>query len=426
MKDKRRWIEWGKDGLIALLTLSAVYLLSMTPLVQDSGMLEIFQPKPSAGGSSTGAAQAGAVLPAQLAAYRDGARYGLQYDDTRMEELFTNLAPLLGDSLASAGEPRELDEQEWQGCLQRESVYFDFAGDVPLAALSRWLGGEGGAAPDGSARRLALAAGEGDQVALCWQDGADGAFYACGTGLSRTLHLDPAVDGITANGAYFAFEDPELERLLTPYTLVTEGGRVGVQYAVAAPLANSGGVETLLGALSFNSQNHAPGSSGEVYMDGTDRLVVGDDGTVTYRAAQEGKYPVGAQDGPVTAAQAADGARAIAEKVMGPLCGEARLYLISVQAHQGGWRLQFGYRLDGSAVYLYDEGWAAEFLVQGSYITEFTFRLRCYTAAGEDALLLPVDKAAVMLPDLTDEKKELAIRYRDGGGTLVSPGWEAV
>ena len=92
----------------------------------------------------------------------------------------------------------------------------------------------------------------------------------------------------------------------------------------------------------------------------------------------------------------------------------------------GGWRVRFGYRLGGCAVYLYDEGWAAEFIVQGGYITSFALRVRSYAADGESVLLLPIDKAAVLLPDLTKEKRELVIRYRHGGGQTVSPSWEAV
>ena len=49
MRDKRRLIEWGKDALIVLLSLSAVYLLSMTPLVRDSGLLDLFPSRESPG-----------------------------------------------------------------------------------------------------------------------------------------------------------------------------------------------------------------------------------------------------------------------------------------------------------------------------------------------------------------------------------------
>ena len=425
MMGKRRIVEWGKNVLIALLTLSALILLTMTPLVQDSGLTALFSTGQTAGGASDVSAQPGMVMPARLAVYLDGERYGLQYDDEAMAERFAAFGPLLGEALSGAGEPAPLTESGWRDSLCRPGAYFDFAGEVPLSALARWLGGE--ACPlEGSVRRAALCAGEGDEVALCWQDAGSGGFYTCSTTLSRALHLDPALETAAPNGASFAFENDELSGLLDPSTLITEEERTGAQYAVTTPLSTAAGMEALLSALSFNSQNHAPGSSGEVYLDGADRLVVQDGSTVTYRAAQGEKYPVESRDGAATADQAADGARALAERALSSLCGDARLYLLSAEEYGGGWRVRFGYRLGGCAVYLDDEGWAAEFMVQGGYITGFTLRVRSYAADGETVLLLPIDRAAVLLPDLTEEKRELVIRYRDGGGQTVSPSWEAV
>lgn len=425
MRDKRRTVEWGKNAAIALLTLSAIALLSMTPLARDSGLMELLRPQPARTGASAGGAQSGPILPARLAVCRDGDRFGLQYDDSRMEEVFSAFVPLLGDALAGAGEPASLPEDQWRACLRQRGAYFDFSGEIPLAALARWLGG-GDCPLKGSARRVVLAAGERDAVSLCWEDAGGGGYFTCSTALSRTLHLDPAVEAVAPNGAYFAFEDESLARLLDPFTLITEGEPAAGLYAVSAPLSTAAGAETLVDALSFNSRNHAPGSSGEVYMDGTDRLVIRDGVTAAYRAAQGGKYPVEHTNGVVSAAQAAEGARALAERAMSSLCGEARLYLLSVQPYEGGWRVRFGYRLEGSAVYLYDEGWAAEFLVRDGCITEFVLHLRQYTAQRENALLLPIRKAAAMLPDLTRERRELVIQYRDGGGQSVTPGWEAV
>lgn len=425
MRDKRRLIEWGKNILIVLLTLSAGVLLSMTPLVRDSGLTGLLRPRPAQTGSFAGGAQSGPVLPARLAVCRDGGRFGLEYDDARMEELFAGFVPLLGDALSEAGTPVSLTGEQWRACLRQRGAYFDFSGQVPLAALSHWLGG-GDCPLEGSARRLLLAAGEGDAVALCWEDGESGGYFTCPTPLSRSLHLDPAVEAAAPNGAYFAFEDESLSALLNPLTLITDEDSAPGLYTVTAPLSTAAGAEALVDALSFNSRNHAPGSSGEVYMDGTDRLVLRDGVTATYRAAQGGKYPVESANGVVSAAQAAEGARALAERAMTPLCGEARLYLLSIQPYGDGWRVRFGYRLNGCAVWLYEDGWAAEFLVENGSITEFTLRLRHYAAQGEDALLLPIRKAAAMLPDLTRERRELLIQYRDGGGQSVSPGWEAV
>ena len=121
-----------------------------------------------------------------------------------------------------------------------------------------------------------------------------------------------------------------------------------------------------------------------------------------------------------------DAARTLAEAALGPMCGEARLYLMSAQEMDGAVRVRFGYLLDGCPVYLGSEGWAAEFWIWDGCVTQFTLRFRSYAASGGETLLLPVDKAAAMLPDLTWERRELVIQYRDGGGTEVVPGWVAV
>ncbi|MBD5132902.1 MAG: hypothetical protein HDT38_00285 [Clostridiales bacterium] len=421
MRDKHRWIELGKDGIIVLLTLSAVWLLTMTPLVQDSGMLKLLSPQESPG-AGLSVENGGTVMrPVRLAVTGEEGRYGVQYDEARLEELFPPLGALLGDALASAGEPASITEKDWQRYLGGgPNVYFDFQGEVPLPALERWLQGEGGTELTGSARRLLLCAGAEDQVLLCWQEAGSGRFFFCPTALTRTLHLDPAAEGLASNGAYFAFEGQGLTRLLDPYTLITEGEQGGAEYAVSVPLAGESGTAAVLEALSYNGQNHAPVSGGEVYLDGGDRLVVEDGGTVTYRAAQPEKYPVGP-----ALADAVDGARALAERTLGTACGAARLYLMSAQEEDGALRVRFGYLLDGCAVRLGGEGWAAEFWVRDGYITQFTLRFRSYAANGGYALLLPIDKAAAMLPDLTDEPRELVLQYRDGGGGGLAPAWVA-
>lgn len=420
MGDKRRLIEWGKDVLIAALSLSAVYLLSMTPLVQDSGVLELLSPKESPSPGTLSSSQGMAMLPARLAVTGgDGGRCGVQYDQARLEELFPPLGALLGDALDSAGEAQPISEAQWQRYLEGKSIYFDFAGDVPLSALEHWLQGAGASGLDGSARRVLLCAGRENEVLLCWQEAEEGQFFSCPTALTQTLHLDPATASATPNGAYFAFENPELSQLLSPYTLVTEVAQRGACYAASNPLADAGAA-AVLDALAFNGQNHAPVSGGEVYLDGDDRLVVSTGGTVTYRAAWGEKYPAGS-----TLAGAVDKARALAEGTLGALCGEARLYLVSAREDRGALCLRFGYLLGGCPVYLGGDGWAAEFWVENGYITQFTLHFRSYAPNSEHTLLLPIDKAAAMLPSIAQDRRELVIQYRDGGGSSVSPQWAA-
>ena len=87
MRDKRRLIEWGKDGLIVLLTLSAVWLLSMTPLVRDSGLPDLFFHEESPGTGTSAGDQAAAMLPVRLAVTGEGGRCGVQYDEALLEGL---------------------------------------------------------------------------------------------------------------------------------------------------------------------------------------------------------------------------------------------------------------------------------------------------------------------------------------------------
>lgn len=416
VEPKLRWLERGKTLLIVLLTLSAGYLL--TVLMAESGLSGLLPGREPAEGPGNSVTLTAATLPSSIVVTTDGGRYGIQYDQTRVDELFARLGPLLGDALVSAGQPQVISEQDWQVFLSGESICFDFAGDVPLFALGGWLSGAGKCSLKGSARRLLLCAGKGDGVLLCWQDADSGLFSSCATALTRDLHLAPVVGEYPANGAYFAYEDEVLSRSIRPYTLITEE-QAGAEYSVSNPL-NSSNTAVLLSALSFNDQNHTRISSGEVYLDDGDRLEVEDDGIVTYRNAQGEKYPVGN-----SASEAIEAARKLAEGAVGALCGEAGLYLISARQEEDGFLVRFGYRLNGSAVQLHQEGWCAQFLIQDGYVAEFTLRLRSYAATGEEALLLPIDRAAAMLPALTEGRSELSIQYLDQGGDTVSPQWVA-
>ncbi len=417
MRRAERWIEWGKDLVIALLALSAALLLSV--LLFGSGSLSGLVPRQEpADGPAGESAPTAATLPAALVITGGEGRFGVQYDQAQVNEIFARIGPLLGDALASAGDPRTVRQEEWRRSLSAPGLYFDFAGEIPLSALGGWLSEAGECALEGSARRLLLCAGEGDEVLLCWQDAGTGLFYRCGTALSRSLHLEPVTGDYRDNGAYFAYEDETLSALLQPYTLVTEE-YARVEYAVSDPISQAN-VSALLSALSFSGQDHTQVSGGEAYLDGGDRLEVENGGGVTYRAAQGGRYPAGPG-----AAGAIEAARALAEKTVGALCGEASLYLISARQEEDGFEVTFGYRLDGSAVRLYREGWCARFLIREGYITDFTLRLRSYAATEQTAMLLPVDRAAAILPELTGQRLELRILYLDGGADTAAPQWVA-
>ena len=215
-----------------------------------------------------------------------------------------------------------------------------------------------------------------------------------------------------------------MEAFLDPYTLLTEetGGTV---YTAVTPISASSDLTQLLENLSFNGQNHTSISGGEAFLEGENRLEIQNNGTVIYRAGQQGKYEVAYSGSEPTLAEMIETVRKLAEDTVGSLCGEARLHLISAQETAEGWQIQFGYQLNGSSVWLYQDGWAAQFLVRDGTVSEFTLHFRSYTATEEQALMLPVYRAAVMLPGLTEEQLELVVQYRDQGDAEISPIWVA-
>lgn len=423
--NKRRLIEWGKNILILLLAVSAVWLVTLTPLVQDSGLADLFSAREDRDGDGGAVVLGTAAHPSRMAVMGTAGRYGVQYDRETVDDLFARTGPLLGECLTSAGEPETITETRWRVYLTQKSIYFDFDRGIPLSALGSWFHPEGECTLTGTARRILLAGGEDDRVLLCWQDEGDGQFYACTTELSLSLHLEPLVASEESNGARFAFESGELASLLQPYTLVTDVGG-SVVYTGENPLSAEGEEEALLKVLSFGGDNSVPVSGGTAYLEGSARLEVGEDGIVTYNDGHEQKYPVTAQNGDPTVAELIEAARQLAEQTIGERCGDARLYLESVRETEEGWLVRFGYRLNGSAVWLYEDGWAAQVLIREGCVSEFTLRFRAYTATEEETLLLPMDRAAVILPGLMEELGELVLQYRDRGIIRVVPGWVAV
>ncbi len=418
-----RWKEAGKSLLILLLTLSALWLLGKSPLVQSTGLSNLFEESLSsaAGEDSALALRSAAVSPSRMAVGGELGLYGVQYDRASTDALFDLAGPLLGEALAAARDPVEIPYAHWKRQLGGTCVYFDFTAPVPLSTLCAMLkeGGENGALTQ-FARHILLVQEADGSLTLCFYAEDEGEFISCRTGLDAELHLTPILAAVTANGAFFAFEDKTLPAAVADHTLFLDREYTPEVYTVTTPamLTENSAVETLLDALSFVGQNRAEVSGGVLYVDGEDTLRFTGSGVVEYIASGAEKYP--AAEG---IAGAVEAAWALAEGALIPLCGEARLYLHSArQEEDGSYTVTFGYLLDGCVVELGGPGYAAQFRVSEGSVRGFTLHARTYTRSGQSKLLLPADKAAAALSALTEEEKELVIRYRDDG-TTAEPGW---
>lgn len=425
--------EWVKNLLIIGLSISAVYLFTLSPLYLNSP-IRGWTTRLLAGSEGSGPVSVSlttAAQPTRMAVSSSAGRYGVQYDPATLSALFEQTRALLGEALGGAAGPVQVSETRWRQALSEQGIYFDFSGFIPFSALTGWLW-EGGQASalTGDVRRLALAPGDdGETVWLYWQDaGERDVFYACATGLTVAAHLEPVAEEYIPNGAKFAFEDGALAPL-DPYTLITDSPGEAAVYTASSPLV-SGGEEVqrqVRAALSFSGAlvtEYAMGDS-MVYRAGEDTLTLEPGGTLSYHSSNGGLYPVASEGQEPTLAEMIETTRQLTASVLGPLCGEAELYLISALQEEGETVITYGYSLNGAAVWAGDDGWAARFQLTGGALTGFTMDPRSYTATGAAVPLLPSLQAAAAIDALDAGGSELLLVYRDLGGETLSVGWIA-
>ena len=265
-----------------------------------------------------------------------------------------------------------------------------------------------------------------ERVELYCRDEGDGAYYRCQDQVADPFSLAEALSGLTDNGAFYAFES-ELYRDLDPDTLLLPGAPAPQVYAAANPA--SGGqpaLEALVRDLGFSLNSTSFYSTDEqVARSGDDSVRLSGRGTAQYEGGEgSGLFPILRQGSAGPLFDSVETCRQTALSVLASRCGEARLYLISVEERPEGWEIDFGYSLNGVPVLL-ERGSAARFLVRGGQIVQFSLNLRSYTSAGSASLVLPPRQGAAALEARGLKGSELLLTYTDSGGDTVSAGWSA-
>lgn len=427
---ERQLPEWAKNLLIAALSLSAVYLFTLSPLYLNSPLYgwtgRLFSA--AVPGDGVTVSFSAAARPARMAVKNSAGRFGAQYDTAAVDAMFDQTRILLGEALGSAGEAREVSESVWRRALQEEGIYFDFAGTVPLSALAGWLReGETNGLLSGDARRMVLAPGEDGAVWLYCQDGWEkGTFYARPTALGVQAHLSPVTAPFAPNGAKFAFEEDRLKSC-GPYTLITDGTAAAPVYDASAPLPSGGeALGKALSALSFSGAlvTSYAADEGTVYRQGEEFLLLSPDGTLSYHG-DGSLYPVAREGEQPSLAEMIEATRKVAAAVLEPLCGDARIFLVSALQEGEESRITYGYSLEGAEVWTGRSGWCAQFLLKEGAVSAFTLIPRTYTLRTDTTPLLPVVQAAAAMEAEGAAGSELLLVYRDAGDGEVRAGWVA-
>lgn len=426
MFKNRRMVERVKSLLIVLLSCSAVYLAVR---IQMPVSLHSLLPTRTTQSSSqtTQESRIQAAQPLRMAVTLRGGeeslRYGVQYDQEAQDILFQQMYSLLVEALSSAEAPAAVDETSWREALNTApGIYFDWQDELPFSVLVGWLSVENEQLT-GSVRRLVLTAQE--SQAVLYYCGQGETYYRAVCPMVDVSRLSEAVAGVKDNGARFAFEQEEFDGL-APYTLLLGENLTPKIYQASNPLEQEEIQEQVRQTLDFSDDASVSyiTSNEQVIRNGNDTLRLAADGsTVTFTAAEEGsRYPVAGSG----VYGAVERCRQLAVDTLGELCGQARVYLMSVkETGEESWQIEFGYLLDGVPVRLGEEGYAARFQVSGGRVVSFTLCLRSYTDSGTTSVVLPQRQAMAAMEAKGHQGEELLLVYLDTGIQQVSASWAA-
>lgn len=427
-KGRSRLIEWGKTLLIVLLTVSAAYLLGQTQFSEDMvSEVKNLLDRTSSTDSEELHTQTtpAAIRPMHITINLDGGqRYGVQYDLKGTDVVFSSVSTLLSEALSSADTPRRITEQSWRSKLACAGIYMDLYYPVSLNVLSEQLGeSQSNQMLSGKARRICLAADQDDSVSLLYINESDGLVYSSATTLSRSIHLDPVLEGQSPNGALFAFEVPGMENV-APYVLLTSTPHP-VVYQSGNPLLMDGTrIEELLRTLSFQPRGvQLDPAAGGPLVEGNDSLRLFDTGMLTFHTIGDSDFRFLLPE--ETLQSALEYTQKLANATVGMWCGGANLCLAGVEETETGAEILFQYCLNGIPVELPEGNVAARFVIYNGALTDFSLYFRTYTATEETTLILPELQAAAILDTVSGQENELTLLYQDMGGELVSAGWIA-
>lgn len=437
-KRRKRLIEWGKTVLILLLSVSAVYLIGQSSFYDGFRMMLDQSPANQSEGEAklleTKAWQV-SVQPVRLAVQNAEGRYGLQYDQKAVDELFEKqLGALLWEALGGIEEKRSLTEGEWKSALSgKESwAYYDFLGNIPLSQIAERVGSETDEAElTGDARRILLVEGETGSRMYLSHEGEEGEEYvAYSLKNLEKGRIASVAEKFTPNGMMFAFEKAEQYGNVNGNFMIMDPLPRQNIYVSRNPLEGLSEEEQreLLSAMQFNpnTEMFQQVSDGFVARGGLDTLRVLNSGVVIFQSKGSGqaRYPVEPSE--------PDSGVNLARKLLLAVLREeenegGRPYLMrSEESADGQVELTFGYSLNGASVQIAESGYAAQFFIDDGYITEFTIYAREYLLSEETISLLPEPQAMAALKAIGGEGRELQVGYIDSGaGQSMIPEWVA-
>ena len=427
MTKAKKAVEWTKTALIALLSVSALFLAWRTGIFNDffTSLPFVGSVAELIGGAGGAAESAGATIkeaarPLSIVITDDeGQRYGARFDTDERYAVYERTSSILGEALGSATGPVRINEDEWRTALSGPGLFYEYAAPVRLSVLEAWFSGARRQDTAHNAillRRVFVAFGEG-KSRLYYQEHGSGLFFEADTASAAGKAQE--LQSFSANGAVFAFETGAAIAENAPYMLIMPGRD---HPDVKATAAGSAG-ELLDIALSSLGRSDEASTR---YRTADDVLVcfgtqfnirVFSDGRILYRRTNEPAADGAAQA--LSESEMIEIARGIAADSAGAACGAAEVMFESIEAGEtdGYFTVTFGYYIAGGRIYLKEDRPAARVTFESWEVTGTEVIFRHFSFTGGLTGLLRQDQA------LAAAGGEFMLCYADTGAEILHPFW---
>ncbi len=420
--------------LIVLLFFSALFLMRQSALYHEFERLLLPQ-RAAEQGYARNELLASAeieVRPLQILLQWKEGRYGLQYDETAIAQIYDNLLSIyLKEAIGEVEEIHPMTEEAWREKILHGTswVYFDFPANMPFLELSVWLGKEReNPILRGYVHSFLLEETE-EGIFLSYRNETDGVYYESNRLSIQEGSLSQIVLDSGPNDALFAFEQEGYSALMNPNTILISRSRAHPVYQVKNPLEGSSEEAwgDLLKKLSFHSKYSSYEVMGtRVQTEGEESLRLSEQGLVVYENLGSEMPKFSVEDGSLRSR--VEYAKSILDLLLSDQLGDADTYLSAVEERADGTlAVRFSYLLDGVPVQLMREGYAAEFLFSGSEMTKFQVHVRHYSKTETERTTFPIQQAVAVLLELGQRERTLTLGYIDPGENGgISVSWTAV
>ena len=434
MKMNDRLREALKSAAIIALAVNAVFLAYKSEVFNEflassalAGRINSYlRGDDGSGGGSGGTAASASVeaaRPAKMAVVNDnGMRCAQQYDSAALDYMFEKTANVFGEALGSAAAAEKCEERDWRRALRAPGIYLDYEAELPISALTQWLGVSAASENARSASHFAVVVESGASAVVYYTDGEE---YYRSESAAPVESMRQVMSEFLPNGAYFAFESAACGEV-APYTLIFP--KLGDRYAVTVE-STTGYKEirehtaealgmNILGGASYTEKNGTM-----VFVGSGGILKMRQDGEINYSSTDYGEQGDGRKQ--PSDAELIDRSLALIADICAGYTGCETVRFTDIKTNGDGTRtLSFEYYIDGARV-VQKSGSAAMAVFENDRLVYFNIWLRRYELTDEKVLLLPQLQAAAIAGGVKSGSG-LSLVYHDGGEEKILPAWAAV